>query len=632
MQVLSPVSSRSPSPISDPDTDPGSFNYLSIPVATAPSLTEVSPIWDRHRARSPSTERSNSERSLSPPEIINISPPSSANSTKAPSPALPQSRVFSPSVGPASVLCSPAPSFANSLRSLSATLCRPKQSCHSVHRTQRAFFDLSTLSPTNHTCRERTSESCKQRSSQYPLLGSKNMVLPVQVQHRPIFPKRTLVLESPRFDMNSGSPLTPPSSQYHTELCHKDPGFGAFPHPPPEPIPYRTLRSSIQPIPYKTWVCRPATRQEDMSRHAFVGSSGSNNPTKPVRNPWGPPPTANHFEPSSPLSQTVSPSTSSGADSYFPCSPGLFGARSPPPVPVSAGLFGPRSPLPPPPVPVQWKMTLPTPPPANHSSYAPRSIFDTTCNFKTQPPRTCVPPSSYPVPNASYAAAANAMNSINEMTANMSAALGYQAVRPHERFYFNDGTAWIRVKNIDYKVHRHFLTQHSSFFRTQYSGVGLYSNHSNHTNSNPLNPLSLPDIDTAAFDLVLSIFYPKDPFSGHDIQTPAQWGQVLRFACEYDMQSIREMALTKVAALTPLERVDLAKQYKLKEIMVPSFVDLYLEDVELSKEDGKKIGWEGLLVLAEVKREVESNVKAFLDHEKVTEVVDKKLGEMGLLD
>ncbi len=147
-----------------------------------------------------------------------------------------------------------------------------------------------------------------------------------------------------------------------------------------------------------------------------------------------------------------------------------------------------------------------------------------------------------------------------------------------------------------------------------------------------MNPLSLPDIDTAAFDLVLSIFYPKDPFSGHDIQTPAQWGQVLRFACEYDMQSIREMALTKVAALTPLERVDLAKQYKLKEIMVPSFVDLYLEDVELSKEDGKKIGWEGLLVLAEVKREVESNVKAFLDHEKVTEVVDKKLGEMGLLD
>ena len=101
------------------------------------------------------------------------------------------------------------------------------------------------------------------------------------------------------------------------------------------------------------------------------------------------------------------------------------------------------------------------------------------------------------------------------------------------------------------------------------------------------------------------------------------------------MPSIREMALSKVTELSAVEKIELATKYNLKEFMLPGFVDLSLEGFApkpMSKGDGQKIGYEGLLILAEVKREVENNLQAYLDRAKVAEFVEKKLDEAGLLD
>ncbi|KAF9007769.1 hypothetical protein BDZ89DRAFT_1231129 [Hymenopellis radicata] len=308
---------------------------------------------------------------------------------------------------------------------------------------------------------------------------------PAPAQYRPAdLTKIPVTLESPCYGMHSGRPLTPPSEPISDRaLSQRSPSLAPVSErsltPPPEPIraiPHRTW--SIQPIPYRTWRCSTAKTQDDMPRPAFImGPSRGNDSLKPIRNPWGPPPPANHFAPSSPLSQTVSPSTSSGADSYFPCSPGLFGPRTPPPVPAgSPGLFGPRSPLPTPPV---WGMALPPPPPIGHppSMHRPWVVPQQISNLRAQPPRR-VPVS---MPNMCAATPANMVH-IDAFPPVMSGAHGVynematrsQPFKNHERFYFPDGTAWIRVKNVDYRLHRHFLAQHSSFFRTQYGGMYEY--------------------------------------------------------------------------------------------------------------------------------------------------------------
>ena len=143
------------------------------------------------------------------------------------------------------------------------------------------------------------------------------------------------------------------------------------------------------------------------------------------------------------------------------------------------------------------------------------------------------------------------------------------------------------------------------------------------------------DTDREGFDLVLSIFYPKDCFGGHDIRTPADWGKVLRVACQYEMNRIREMALEKATEMSAIDKIELAVRFKLKHLLVPAFTELSMTSFypqhALATDDAKKIGLEAVLVLQEVKREVMNELPKYLNDEKVGELVVRRLAKMELL-
>ncbi|KAK0241124.1 hypothetical protein EDD85DRAFT_817696 [Armillaria nabsnona] len=143
------------------------------------------------------------------------------------------------------------------------------------------------------------------------------------------------------------------------------------------------------------------------------------------------------------------------------------------------------------------------------------------------------------------------------------------------------------------------------------------------------------DVDRQAFELVLSLFYPKDCFSGHDIQSESDWHKVLAFACRYKMTLIRDMAVTKVPSLDPIVKAELAAKYGLKDWLVPAYTDLCIKDMTTRKgwsaDEGKKIGLEGILALVEIKQDIMDRLGEHLDREKVVKTVEEKLKGLNLI-
>ncbi|SJK98130.1 uncharacterized protein ARMOST_01390 [Armillaria ostoyae] len=178
------------------------------------------------------------------------------------------------------------------------------------------------------------------------------------------------------------------------------------------------------------------------------------------------------------------------------------------------------------------------------------------------------------------------------------------------------------IERIQYKIHRHFLVMSSSVFADELppSVTSKY----------------LPsDVDKQAFELVLSLFYPKDCFSGHDIQSESDWHKVLIFACRYKMTIIRDMAVTKLPSLDPIIKAELAAKYGLKDWLVPAYTDLCIKNITARKgwsaDEGKKIGLEGILALVELKQDIMDRLGEHLDREKVVKTVEEKLKGLNLI-
>lgn len=193
---------------------------------------------------------------------------------------------------------------------------------------------------------------------------------------------------------------------------------------------------------------------------------------------------------------------------------------------------------------------------------------------------------------------------------------------PHPRFYFQDGNVTLEIKPIQYKIHRHFLVMSSSVFADELPPSVTFKD--------------LPsDVDKQAFELILSLFYPKDCFSGHDIQSESDWHKVLIFACRYKMTLIRDMALSKVPSLDPIVKAELAAKYGLKDWLVPAYTDLCMKDLTTrngwSADEGRKIGLEGILALVELKQDIMDRLGEHLDREKVVKTVEEKLKGLNLI-
>jgi len=169
----------------------------------------------------------------------------------------------------------------------------------------------------------------------------------------------------------------------------------------------------------------------------------------------------------------------------------------------------------------------------------------------------------------------------------------------HERFFFSDGSFLIEVKDTGYKIHDHFIQQHAPL---------LWA----HSSLRP--PVTrLFGIEPQQFELVLSLFYPKDILE-HEPQTTADWCSVLLVACNYSMPQIRTLAISKLEGLsTAAEKIELANKYGIRDWLVPAYLELSLRLEGLSVEEGTKVGVRGATMIANMKQQVAEGVARFVE-------------------
>ncbi|KAF8957344.1 hypothetical protein BDZ97DRAFT_112274 [Flammula alnicola] len=137
----------------------------------------------------------------------------------------------------------------------------------------------------------------------------------------------------------------------------------------------------------------------------------------------------------------------------------------------------------------------------------------------------------------------------------------------HERFYFEDGTIIFRVGVTLYKIHRHFFTEQSVFFRDLFSSLNV-SEHYSH------EPIILSEVKTEDFDRLLSIFYPIS-FAEPSLKTVEEWASVLMLATKWVFTDIRALAIRNLTSIaSSVDKIVLGTKYDVHDWLAPAFKDL----------------------------------------------------------
>lgn len=188
--------------------------------------------------------------------------------------------------------------------------------------------------------------------------------------------------------------------------------------------------------------------------------------------------------------------------------------------------------------------------------------------------------------------------------------------KQHKRFFFADGNVAFQLRDTVYKVHRYFFTENSE------SIAALIPTFN--TPAPECTPIYLPDVEPRGFELILSIFYPKD-YLRCEAETVDDWGAILAAATKYQMKKIRALAIDKLGSIaSAVDKVELGKEYGVKEWLVPAYTELCMRFEPLTLNESKKLGLETVVKIAEMKYEIMENLKKFVDDGKVGKIFEDK--------
>jgi len=187
-----------------------------------------------------------------------------------------------------------------------------------------------------------------------------------------------------------------------------------------------------------------------------------------------------------------------------------------------------------------------------------------------------------------------------------------------ERFYFFDGNLSIVVQNKLYRIHRYLFLWHAG---TSFTDML----HSPSSYSEENSPLCLTDVATLDFDRLLSILYPTD-FAKHDCNTADEWTSVLCLATKWDMEKIRDLAVSKLGPLaSAIDKVALGHEFGVAEWLASGYAELCTRRQPLTPEEGKKLGVDAMLRIAVMKHELSENMAQYIDDAKFSVLLEKSL-------
>ncbi|CCA68695.1 hypothetical protein PIIN_02559 [Serendipita indica DSM 11827] len=178
----------------------------------------------------------------------------------------------------------------------------------------------------------------------------------------------------------------------------------------------------------------------------------------------------------------------------------------------------------------------------------------------------------------------------------------------HPRFYFQTGDLVFQVENAIFKVHRHFLMEHSPVLQDMFSASHLIERSGDGEDDSPA--FVLKDDSLRGWECILSLFYPQYALDGilnrktddyrNVFQQPrftaVEWASILRVAHKYLMAAIEIEAMKGLQeACPPLDMVELmivAQHVGSDELYNIALQSLAQRDQMLSFEEAEKIGFE----------------------------------------
>ncbi|KAI5890073.1 uncharacterized protein SCHCODRAFT_01099699 [Schizophyllum commune H4-8] len=185
-------------------------------------------------------------------------------------------------------------------------------------------------------------------------------------------------------------------------------------------------------------------------------------------------------------------------------------------------------------------------------------------------------------------------------------------------FYFTDGTLYVKVETVMYRIYKHFFQKSSPVWKDMLRGHRVGRTES--------EPLILNDVKADDFDQLLSLVYPDFVSSGPT--TAKQWTGVLELVMQWKIDVLRKLVIDKLAPLaSSVDKLVLGEKYGIEGWAKEAYKDLCLRRAPLSKEEGRRLGVDAVVRINEMKYALMENLGALVDGEKLAGVVEGVLKE-----
>ncbi|KAL1659248.1 hypothetical protein GGF50DRAFT_65650 [Schizophyllum commune] len=180
-------------------------------------------------------------------------------------------------------------------------------------------------------------------------------------------------------------------------------------------------------------------------------------------------------------------------------------------------------------------------------------------------------------------------------------------------FYFTDGTLYVKVETVMYRIYKHFFRKASPVWKEMLRGHRIGRTES--------EPLVLNDAKADDFDQLLSLVYPDFVRSGPT--TAEQWTGVLELVMQWKIDVLRKLVVDKLAPLaSSVDKLVLGEKYGIEGWAKEAYKDLCLRRAPLSKEEGRRLGVDAVVRINEMKYALMENLGALVDGEKLAGVVE----------
>ena len=175
-------------------------------------------------------------------------------------------------------------------------------------------------------------------------------------------------------------------------------------------------------------------------------------------------------------------------------------------------------------------------------------------------------------------------------------------------------------------MHRYFFLRDSAYFREKLPQPPSPSDLNTGRGCSDKFPLILDDASKVDFERLLWVFY--NPYVAIHIvlsldlihrhrkyslyyASVEEWTSILRLAHQWDFIEVKELAVRELQALSiaPLEKIVLYQKYAVKkDLLQPAFIALAIRDEPITLDEGRELGLETALRLAEARETARSPV------------------------